>query len=243
MTQHDPLGHPRGSRGEDHVAHVLGGAGGDGLLGSCFGHPFARGEELPPLGAGGDRGERELHGVVERAQTRSSGAQGAGVVGAEEAVGDEEGPRVGRGEDGRGFVPLQTGIEGHEPGPCRQDAERRGDPGGRVRRPDRHPVAGPHASGDEAPGHGEHRLLHVGEGHTVVPVDEGDPQTEMGRDGPDHPGDRAVRHLPGLRPVDHARCVARRESDLQGSRGPPPMPPVTRCQFLWACYVLHGCAR
>ena len=140
-------------------------------------------------------GEGHLDDVRQRPKVRRDRAERARVVGTKEAVGDEEDAGVGLAQDVRRFVTLQPGIERHQPGPGRQRAEGGRDPRGGVGSPERHPVPGFDATGDQAPGDAEHLSLNVDKGHPPFAVHDGIAHTETHRLCAHHLRDRAVAEV------------------------------------------------
>ena len=166
---HRALGLARGARGEDDVGEVVG-TDGVGPLVRRRVRPTARqivGQPTMPAGAS----PRNDDDLLER---RGSGParEERDVVVAEEAVDAEEDPSPAPAEDVRGLVTLEPGVERHEHGAGRQQAEGGDDPLLDVGCPDGDPIPRLDARRHGRTGRHLHGLAQLGKGQPHVAVDE-----------------------------------------------------------------------
>ena len=141
-----PAGRPRGEQD-------VGGIGrGDGTAGIIdLGQPLARDplvEPLPRLGTGRRRAVGD-HDHVEIGEVDSGVAEHRRAVDTEEVGRRDEDANAGPSQDVGRFRTLEPGVDRDEHRPDPEGAERRDDPPGTVRCPDRQPIARGDAGGDE----------------------------------------------------------------------------------------------
>ena len=180
------LGMAGGAGGEHDGPDVGGGHGG--------GAPLHLGLQLVPVGpvAPGHQGVEpgdQVHHVGQVGEILAG--QGAGVVGVEEPVDDEQGLHPGLGQHVGRLAALEPGVDRHQhgPGPGRPQGGRHPLPA--VGGPHGHGVARLDPRGDQGPGHAVDPAAQLGVAQrrpapgVVAGVDDGRP-VAPGGDGPGH---------------------------------------------------------